>query len=136
MIFKVEISKATDTTIWVDDDYIYPEYSDGTIDRPFKKIQYAINAANNGDTIKVLPGVYGENLIVNKSVTITTEDKDSTFITSYVKSVYQIDIQSSSVSLEGFTIMDNTTTATRKAVIYISPQAYDVRVINNYINFD
>jgi len=127
-------TKASENTIYVDDDYTYPTESNGSISKPFKYLQSAINAAQNGDIIKVLPGDYGEDLIINKSVRITTENRSVTFIVSNLGNSYLIDIVASSVSLEGFTIFDNSSSALRKAVIHIASDANDVRVIGNFIN--
>jgi nitrous oxidase accessory protein len=40
-------------------------------DGQYKTIQQAVNAATSGDTIRVTPGTYNENVVVNKSLTIT-----------------------------------------------------------------
>jgi pectin methylesterase-like acyl-CoA thioesterase len=53
-------------TIYVDDD--------GGAD--FTHIQNAIDASRNGDTIFVYGGIYNENLVVDKSVTLVGEDKE------------------------------------------------------------
>ncbi len=37
----------------------------------YTTIQQAVNAANSGDTIRVAPGTYTENVVVSKSLTIT-----------------------------------------------------------------
>lgn len=41
----------------------------------YTTIQAAINAASNGDVIKVLSGVYNENLTINKSITLEGPNK-------------------------------------------------------------
>jgi len=58
-------------TTWIVDD-------DGPAD--FQGIQEAINAANQGDTIFVLSGTYYENIVLNKSVAIIGESKETTII--------------------------------------------------------
>jgi nitrous oxidase accessory protein NosD len=40
-------------------------------DGQYKTIQQAVNAATSGDTIRVAPGTYTENVVVNKALTIT-----------------------------------------------------------------
>ncbi|MBC7080655.1 MAG: hypothetical protein H5T44_00150 [Thermoplasmatales archaeon] len=39
---------------------------DGTYDHPYNKIQDGINASKKGDTVFVFPGVYEENIVINK----------------------------------------------------------------------
>ena len=46
----------------------------------FPTIQEAINAANEGDVIKVLPGTYIEQITINKTLTIIGSDAESTII--------------------------------------------------------
>ena len=65
-------------------------------------IQEAINAADVGDTIFVKKGVYVENPVVNKSISLVGENRDSTVIdvTAGLK------VQSNNVTITGFTIYD------------------------------
>ncbi|RLF50641.1 MAG: hypothetical protein DRN11_04290, partial [Thermoplasmata archaeon] len=49
-------------------------------DTYYNTIQDAINDADNGNTIVVSNGIYNENVIVNKSVTIMGENKSTTII--------------------------------------------------------
>jgi len=46
----------------------------------YSTIQKAISNANSGDTIYVRAGTYYENLIVDKSVTLEGENRDTTII--------------------------------------------------------
>ena len=132
---SVIVPVKSESTLWVDDDFRYPMESDGSISKPYTKIQIAINAADDGDTIKVLPGEYFEDLSVDKSVSLRTDDVDSTIVVSNSKKAYMVDIKTSDVSLEGFTFIDNTNTSHRKAVIHLSSSAKNVVISNNVIPY-
>ena len=54
--------------------------ADITIPTDFPTIQAAINASNPGDTIKVLPGIYTEQLTISKNLTIIGSGAKSTII--------------------------------------------------------
>jgi parallel beta-helix repeat protein len=57
---------------WMGEDYpVYVRYS---------SIQQAINNARDGDTIFVSSGTYREHLVVNKSLSLVGENKDTTII--------------------------------------------------------
>jgi nitrous oxidase accessory protein len=68
----------------------------------YSTIQEAIDNASEGDTIFVKRGVYVENPVVNKSVSLIGEYRDSTVIdvTAGLK------VQSNNVTIAGFTIYD------------------------------
>lgn len=56
---------------WVDNNYVVPHAYTGSYFEPFNNIQAAINAANIGNTIKVVEGNYAtENLSISKNLTI------------------------------------------------------------------
>jgi nitrous oxidase accessory protein len=78
--------KAQSKTIVVPDDYV--------------SIQKAIDNALDGDIIYVKKGVYIENPVINKSVSLVGEDRDATTIdvTAGLK------VESNNVTLTGFTI--------------------------------
>jgi parallel beta-helix repeat protein len=85
--------------IWIVDD-------DGPAD--FHTIQEAINAASDGDTILVRSGIYNENVIVNKSVSLSGEDKSNTVVSGgSAGNVFSL--VTSNVSISGFTIRTSTT---------------------------
>ena len=130
----LKASSSEDKILWVDDDYLYPKEADGSIEKPFTSIQSAIDVADDGYTIKVLPGVYEEDLVIDKSLTIKTDDVVNTTITSKSKKRYMIDITADAVSIGSFTIDDKANTSHRRAVIHISPTAENVIVYGNFIN--
>ena len=129
--------KAEENWIYVDESQRYPDdplKANGGEYTPFGRIQDALDAANDGDIIKVLPGDYKEDLVIDKSVTLMNDNRSCCVIISSTQSNYIIDITASSVSLEGFTIEDQTNTSHRKAVIHIQSGANDVAIINNLFN--
>lgn len=73
LTFKVQPAKAEPKTWTVDDD--------GPAD--FHTIQEAINAANTGDTILILAGIYYERITVNKSLNIIGGCATVTIIDAY-----------------------------------------------------
>lgn len=46
----------------------------------YSTIQEAVNAANPGDTVIVRPGIYSENVFLNKTLTLIGEDRNATII--------------------------------------------------------
>jgi parallel beta-helix repeat protein len=79
---------------WIVDD-------DGPAD--FHTIHEAINAASNGDKILVKPGTYKENIVVNKSLTITGENANQATITPQTAGVV-VTITAPNVTFERFKI--------------------------------
>jgi parallel beta-helix repeat protein len=70
----------------------------------FTSIQDAVDAANNGDTVYVYEGTYIESVVVNKTINLTGENKESTIINVFVFS-YVIKIVSNWVNVSGFTVI-------------------------------
>ncbi|HHF56515.1 MAG TPA: hypothetical protein ENL42_06355, partial [Thermoplasmatales archaeon] len=68
LYFKVDISGA---------DIIYVDANGG---KDFTCIQDAIATANSGDTIFIYSGVYYENIIIDKRITLLGEGRDSVII--------------------------------------------------------
>ena len=70
----------------------------------YPTIQAAIDAALPEDTITVSSGVYFENIVVTKPLTIIGEDKESTLVDGQESTVF--DIHSDSVKIAGLTILN------------------------------
>ncbi len=69
----------------------------------YPTIQEAIDAANPGDTIFVAHGIYNENIIIDKQITLIGEGKENTIIVGHgVGDV--IYVSSDGVKISGFTI--------------------------------
>ena len=98
-----------------ENDYYYPPKNpspDIVVPIDFDTIQEAIDAANEGDIIKVLPGTYTEQITINKNLTIIGSGAESTIIEApdvlnngVVGGPYIIEIiNGAQVSIKGFTI--------------------------------
>jgi parallel beta-helix repeat protein len=91
---NIENSKLNDIlsmTIIVPDDYL--------------TVQEAIDNANDYDTIFVRNGKYYENLLVNKSLNLIGENKDTTIIDGN-GSDFVVELKADSISINGFTIQN------------------------------
>ncbi len=66
-------------------------------------IQDGINASNDGDTVFVYSGIYNERVIVNKTINLIGEDKDTTIIDG-VGGITVVSIVVNWVNISGFTI--------------------------------
>lgn len=72
----------------------------------YPTIQSAINAASNGDVIFVSPGIYYENLDVNKSIGLLGIDAENTIINGGRKGNV-VNITANYVGISGFTIRNS-----------------------------
>ncbi len=108
-------------TIYVDDD--------GGAD--FTKIQDALNAASNDDTIFVFSGVYYENIEIFKRVTVEGENWHSTIIDG-TRSDSVVKITAHGVTLRNFTIKNSKSSST-SAGVYITSN-YNTIKNNNISN--
>ncbi len=66
-------------------------------------IQDLIDNASDGDTIYIPSGIYYERIIINKSISLIGEDKDTTIIDSQ-QSGYIVSVSADRINLSGFTI--------------------------------
>jgi len=90
LAFNTRLAKTEATTIVVPDDY--------------PTIQGAINAANDEDTVFVRNGTYYENVTVNKTISLTGENKHNTIIDGGGSGTVLEVFHTSNVSLRDFTI--------------------------------
>ena len=93
LAFNIQLVKAEPRTWTVDDD--------GPAD--FNTIQEAINVASPGDVIYVKEGIYYENVIVNKAVSLIGENKLTTTIDGNMTGTV-VAITADNVAIRGFTI--------------------------------
>jgi len=74
----------------------------GIVPNIFPTIQEAINNASDGDTILVLNGIYYENVVVNKSVSIIGESRGATIIDGNNNTKPVMWIQADNISIAEF----------------------------------
>jgi parallel beta-helix repeat protein len=72
----------------------------------YTKIQDAINASNDGDTVYVYSGIYYENVVVNKTINLTGEDRDTTIIDGSLNGDV-VNISADWVNLSGFSVINS-----------------------------
>ena len=77
--------------------------SAGSVGLWFESIQAAINAAEEGDNIQVPSGVYNEQLVINKSVSLVGLYQESTIISSSGVGTL-VEIEADGVQFSNFTI--------------------------------
>jgi len=67
----------------------------------FTSIQDAINAANESDIIEVFSGTYNENIIINKTITLTGQGSNTVILASGTNTII---IEADNVTISGFKI--------------------------------
>ena len=70
-------------------------------------IQQAINDAAEGDKIKIYPGVYKENIVINKSLVIEGYERDSVIIEQGTRSVIALRMISNNATVRNLTIRNS-----------------------------
>ena len=111
-------------------DMIYVDYG-GKAD--YASIQDAVDDASDGDKIFVYAGVYQENVVVDKSIKITGEDRDKTVIDggSYGDVLH---ISADWVNISGFTIQNGGNRTSFKGQGQDADAGIDVRSSNTTIS--
>jgi parallel beta-helix repeat protein len=93
--------------LYVDDDNTNGPWN-GTKEYPFQTIQEAVNHAFNGYTVFVRSGIYDEHVIINKTINLDGENKNSTIIDGGgIDDVVTISVPG--VKISGFTIQHSGT---------------------------
>ncbi len=111
-------------------------------------IQNLIDNASDGDTIYIPSGIYYENIVINKSISLIGEDKNTTIIDGFGNGhtvYYVVYISADNVTVSGFTIQDsgnsltlgilirsNYNTITKNFINAIS--RYGIRLIESHFN--
>ena len=99
LVYNILSVKAEPRTWSVDDD--------GLAD--FHTIQEAINAADPGGSIKVLAGIYFENVNINKTVSIYAENgPEATLVAAKKTSNHVFEITANNVNVKGFSLVSAT----------------------------
>jgi parallel beta-helix repeat protein len=97
--------KSKNNIIYVDDNNTEGPW-DGSIDYPYQYIYEAINSSIDEDLIFVFSGIYFENFIIYKKLSLIGENESNTIIDGlYGK--YIINITSNDIYLENFTIRNS-----------------------------
>ena len=103
---------------------------DGSTD--YTSIQEAINAASDGDTIFVYNGIYFENVVIDKAIKLTGEEKNKTIIDGRFKGT-TIEIIENDVTVNGFAIKNSGRKEIEAGVVIYSNRIiiHDNNIINN-----
>ena len=94
----------------------------------FTRIQDAINASSDGDTVFVLNGIYYENVRVDKSISVLGENQTGTIIDGQEQNGHLISIIAAGVTISGFTIR-NCGGTPNAAEIYVNSD--NIKIIGN-----
>jgi len=129
VFLSVDICDASGNTIYVDDSNTAGPW-DGTQEHPYQHTQDAIDSAeDSGDTIYVYSGTYNENLVINKILTITGENKASTIISGATEGDV-VTINANYVNISGFTIQN---AVGNGYVCIVTNEVQNCKITNNII---
>ena len=119
--------EAPSKTIYVDDDFV-----DNPEEHKWDTVQEGINDTNDGDAVYVYNGLYVENVVVDKSITLQGEDRDNTIIDGGGNGdvVY---ITADGCEISGFTVRNS---GSGDAGIYLIRSYNNVITNNNVSNND
>jgi parallel beta-helix repeat protein len=131
--FVTLTSLAEESDIYVDSSY--RGYSDGSAERPYKTIQYAIDVASSEDTVYVFGGSYDEDFIVNKKITLWGSiDGIPSIIDTYSDIRYTVEVTRDYAEIQGFTFSDAGDHKTSPIGALIAVKADNVIIQSNMFN--
>jgi hypothetical protein len=117
MSFSVLSGNSVAGTIYVDGTFT-GLVSDGSLLLPYKTIGDGIGGAAPGDTVKVFPGVYEENVVISKNnLTLSGTGPDTTVVKGKAGTTMKVSANVS-CGIEGMTVTGSTTDG-----IYITPSS-------------
>lgn len=102
LVFVMSLACRITCSSWGESKYAYSARKIVVPDN-FTKIQDAIDNAAAGDTVYVKAGVYGEHLLINKSLLLVGEDNATTVIESQ-QNEDTIAVTADNVTISGFTV--------------------------------
>ena len=116
-LFMTKRCEASGNAIYVDNHYHTSR--DGSAEHPYESIGYALDLADEGDTIYVFGGTYNETLVINKNITLMGGiDDGDTIINKNLGNRYTVEITADYATLESFTI-SGTSNYNLVALVYI-----------------
>ncbi len=106
--------------------------------REYKTIQDAINHSFPGDILQVDAGTYNENVMINKAITVeSVSGAASTTINGLDGDAYVVQIESSNVVFDGFTVTnpEYTDGSDASGIVLTASSAYgNVHITNNIVH--
>ena len=129
--------------------YVSPSGDDsnsGNADSPFATIQHAVTAVQSGGTVHVAAGTYNENVHITQPVTLLganagvsgtsgARSAESVISTSNAGNDYTVQVSSSGVTVDGFTLQQTAPSCNVCAAfgVQVDPNASGADVTNNVI---
>ncbi len=105
-IFPIGGVTADSFTIYIDGDNAQGPWV-GTYEHPFKHIQNGVDAVTEGGTVYVHNGLYYENLLIGKTMTLIGDDKSNTTIDGGGTGDV-LNVSANHVNISGFAIKNGT----------------------------